>query len=231
MTRTSPVAARLLTKRDAEILRWVGSCGVASLDQLARQFWSGRQNGTAQDRLDLLVHADYLQAQWSQHRGAVERVYALAASGCAQLPCVAQERVRIGFPPSGMMRQQLLASEARLQITTAVEAAGGQTLDWKPEWELRAEYNRAVALADRRGTARPHHELADAQVVYRSGAGQERTIDIEIDGYYYGAMLQQKAACYGRSKRTIYWICEANRMTRVRAACAAYPNIQVWGIG
>ena len=231
MTGGTRAAVRILTERDLSILCWVGLFGVASLDQLTRQFWAGGRVATAQGRLDQLVAASYLHTQWSQYRGAAERVYALAARGCTQLPRVVQERVHIGYPPSGAVRQQLLAADAYLQLTAAIEAQGGQVLDWHSEWELRKEYNRAVALADRRGGTRPGHELADAQFRYRTAAGQEVSIDIEIDGYYYGAMLKQKAARYGKTRRVIYWICEANRVPRVRTACAPYSNIRIWSLG
>ncbi len=79
--------------------------------------------------------------------------------------------------------------------------AGGQVLDWWSERELRVEYNRLVARARQHGGPKPGYELADARVLFAAADGSRHSIEIEVDGQYYGQMLRRKATAFGRSGR------------------------------
>jgi hypothetical protein len=63
--------------------------------------------------------------------------------------------------------------------------------------------------------------------VIANADGAITTLDVEIDGQYYGRMLRQKVAQYGQSGRPTLWVCTANRAATVQRATLMYPNIRV----
>lgn len=71
-------------------------------------------------------------------------------------------------------------------------------------------------------------DIADARAVIQNRDGAVQEIDIEIDGQYYGKMLEEKAASLGRSSRPVLWACSSpGRVASVTRAVQGYPNITV----
>ena len=114
------------------------------------------------------------------------------------------------------------------QIAAEVQAAGGTWGDWRGEREIRSAFRHAQNVATAGGLPAPRWEIADAQAVWTDAAGQPHVLDVEIDGQYYGQMLQKKLARFGRSGRPTLWICDsARRAANVTRAAAAWPTIRV----
>jgi hypothetical protein len=220
-------AARQLTARDRAILRWIGQAGIASLDQAARFAWPGRSAATAQDRLRRLVKAGYLQQTTCDARQPGEPVYTLTRAGWVLFPRQERERLRIGLPLPYERTQQLLSQEAYLLVAAETQAAGGTLVAWRSERELRGELRTAGRTATQVSWYPLLDEIPDGQVVIANTDGSTTTLDVEIDGQYYGRMLRQKAEHYGQGGRPTLWVCTTNRAPIVERATRAYPNIRV----
>jgi hypothetical protein len=100
-------------------------------------------------------------------------------------------------------------------------------VEWRSARVLRAEHAREQARAKWEGRSLPRQEVPDAQIILRMPGGGLVTVDIEIDGQYYGMMLRDKAAAYGRSRRPVLWVCTAPREPLVRTAIQPYSNIDL----
>jgi DNA-binding PadR family transcriptional regulator len=217
------------TERDLAILRWLGIGGIASLEQLAARFWqSSNQMTTAKAQLARLEGAGLLQSAWCHKRGRPELVYTLTARGVKELPPIVQDRVRPGWPPSGEIVQQLLANDTQALIERELQMEGARIIEWRTARELRAEYGKEVARANYEGRNLPKKEIADAEIVVQARDGSKTIVDIEIDGQYFGQMLEGKMKGFGKQKsRRVWWVCTAARENIIRAAALPYRNIRV----
>lgn len=217
------------TERDLAILRWLGMGGIASLEQVAVRFWqSSNQITTAKARLTRLKGAGLLQSAWCHKRGRAELVYTLTARGVNELPPIVQDRVRPGWPPSGEIVQQLVANDTQALIERELQTKGARIIEWRTARELRADYGKEVARANYEGRNLPHREIADAQIEIQVKDGSKTIVDIEIDGQYFGRMLEAKMKGFGKQKsRRVWWVCTAARASLVRAAALPYRNIRV----
>ncbi len=219
---------KVLTARDRELLAWTGRCGLASAVQLARRFWLGACEQTARDRLQQLARSGYLAADHYRHGRASLLVYSLTKKGRDLFSPSQRERLFVGLPDAGALRQQLLAQEVRLRLELDAQAQGDQVLDWQTERELRAEASREQRQDPRsRDTRAASIEIADARIVIQRADGGIDEIDIEIDGQYYGQMLRTKAGKLGAGRRPVIWACEPSRVATVTQATASQPNIRV----
>ena len=218
-----------LTDRDLAILRWIGFGGIASLEQLAVRFWqSSNQITTAKARLARLEGAGLLRRAWCHKRGKPELVYTLTARGVKELPPIVQDRVRPGWPPSGEIVQQLMANDAQALIERELQPKGARIIEWRTARELRAEYGKEVARANYEGRNLPHTEIADAQIEIQAKDGSKTIVDIELDGQYFGRMLEEKMKGFGKQKsRRVWWVCTAARSNIISAAALPYRNIRV----
>ncbi len=111
--------AKKLTGRDYEILRFIGSGGLATVDQLHRKFWAGKQKRTARERLLQLEKAGWLKTHFVAFRQREEQelVLVLTSKGAVQhFSAAERERFIIGLPASHEQKQQLLFQETRLAI-------------------------------------------------------------------------------------------------------------------
>lgn len=79
----------------------------------------------------------------------------------------------------------------------------------------------------RRAAQQKHLDIADARAIVQTADGAIQEIDIEIDGQYYGKMLQAKAASLCCSSRPVVWACSTSRVAIVTRAVQDYPNITV----
>jgi DNA-binding MarR family transcriptional regulator len=218
-------AASQLTERDRQILYSTGRTGIASRSQLARHFWPGKQEATANKRLAQLVKAGYLESTFSAARGPREPIYSLTRKGCLLFDPSTRAKLQIGLPAQAARKQQLMAQEAYLWLVAAAQSAGGRLVGWHTEHELHAAwYLKHVKL---RRNLLLEEEVADAQAVIMTPDGACQEIDIEIDGQYFGASLRGKGARLGQQGRPTLWICSAPRADYLRGVLHDYPNIQV----
>ncbi|MDQ2808015.1 MAG: replication-relaxation family protein [Chloroflexota bacterium] len=221
-------AARQLTTRDRELLRWIGQAGIASEGQIHRRYWAGKRLGTAQDRLLQLRKAKLVE----QHRCDVARpgetVYTLTRKGRLLFEQAERSRLHVGLPAAHEIKQQLVAQDAYIYLAAEVQAAGGTWGDWRSERELRSEFRQAQNAATAGGPSAPTWEIADAQAVWTDATGSVQIVDVEIDGQYYGKMLARKLARFGGSGRPTVWICDnPRRAANIARAAAAWPTIRV----
>lgn len=216
----------ILTVRDLSVLRQVGSSRIATLEQLARWFWPDATITSARSRLRSLAEVGYLESKWSYRNRQPVLAYTLTAAGYMQLPVVIRPRVRVGWPSMGELTQQLLANDALFTIERKLKARGAQLIDWRSVYELRAEYASTASHTWRDG-GNPHRDnIADAEMHIETLAGRQ-VWDVEIDGCYYGQMLDGKAKAMAKSGKPTLWVCEQSRAARVRRATEPYKNIQL----
>lgn len=224
MVRRGP--ASQLTVRDRDILYWVGSGGIASLEQLARRFWPAKRIVTAHDRLRQLVKSGYLEMHVCDARSPGERVFSLTQAGAQQLAPELQRHLYIGLPSIAELRQQLLAQEAYLKLDAQAREQGGQLVDWQSERQLRAEVLRTQRLLKHSGQPVFQAEIPDARAVIAFPHKQHEVLYIEMDGAYYGKILCQKAISFAASGQKVIWVCTEARVKYVQEAVANYPNIE-----
>lgn len=252
--RAGRTHARVLTERDRDLLLFVGTQEVTSLEQLARRFWPEARLSTAQDRLTQLVRSEYLRSKRCYTRNAQkagELVYSLTRKAVPLFSIAEQARLHVGLPPSNDIEHRLLANEVRLRLEEQLYADGGRLIGWHSERELRADCGREVArrvrvtanmpAAKDLSTVNAHGagfkpgivgrkqlDIADARAVIQSCDGTIQEIDIEIDGQYYGRMLQEKAESLGRGSRPVLWACSGpGRVATVTRVVLGFPNITV----
>jgi hypothetical protein len=225
-------AVKRITERDRQILQWTGRHGLASDEQLARRFWSGKRVSTARDRLAQLAKAGYLEQHACDARKPGERVYSLTRQGRLLFTGAERERLQVGLPAPGEIKQQLLAQEAYMRLEDQVAEEGHRLAYWRSERELRGEFRRAQQSAEQEHKEAPDWEIADAQAVITDGNGEVvEEVDVEIDGQYYGKMLRAKAARFGRGGRPTVWVCEPHRAKIVQGAIRPYANIRILVVG
>ncbi len=221
-------AARQLTARDRDLLHWIGQAGIATEGQIHRRYWAGKLLGTAQDRLLQLRKAGLVEQQVCDVVRPGEPVYTLTRKGRLLFTHAERARLHVGLPAQHELKQQLVAQDAYLHLAAEVQAAGGTWGDWRGERDLRSEFRREQQAAAQSGATAPTWEIADAQVVWTDTTGSVQTVDVEIDGQYYGKMLARKLARFGTSGRPTVWVCASPRRTAlVTKAAAAWPTIRI----
>jgi hypothetical protein len=206
-----------LTAFTRQILYCIGQGGVATDDQLTRRFWSRARPRSAYRQLYRLVAEGYLLVQPWSFPTRKTFLYALTEAG-AQALGVRPPHVYIGWPRYGEMAHLILGQETRLLLETRLAVTGGVLLAWRAERLLRHLYLRAQM----------HGEIPDAQADFCLAVGDPmETVDVEIDGQYYGQMLARKAAGYGAHPRRVLWACLTQRAALVEAVIAPYPNVEL----
>ena len=184
--------AKVVTDRDKEVLRFVGQGGVASLNQIHRRHWTNAQERTAQERLHQLVRAGYLKRDYTHIRKPGEIIYGLTRKGADLFSVLQKDRFTIGLPTHNEMKQQLIAQETRLEIERQLAERGGKLISWHNERELRSQQRKEQLAQGKSFQSRLQLEdIADAQAVVADANGQETTLEIEIDGQYFGEMLKK----------------------------------------
>jgi len=221
-------AVKTVTARDAAILAWTGRNGLATVDQLLRQFWPGAKRSTGGDRLRQLVKAGLLTAHSCDARRAGEQVYCLTVKGRLHFSITQREHLHTGLPAAHELKQQILAGDTYLYLAAELTATGSRILDWQSERTLRSEFRLAQQAAERQAGPAPTWEIADAQVVTVTPDGTIQTTDVEIDGQYYGVMLRNKVQRFGEAGRPTLWVCDSpDRAARVATLATPYPTIRV----
>jgi hypothetical protein len=202
------------------ILRWIGDGGLASRGQLTRRFWPcARDPRAAYQYLHDLVNRGLLLTAWQTVLGRVHDLYVVTGPGSAALN-VHPPFVRTGWPHPREYAHLLLGQEVRLYLEQQLACAGqgGQILAWRTDYLLRHLLP----------PAQTPEEIADVQVeLRRETASPVEVLHVEVDGGYYGTLLEAKAAAYGTQPGPVLWACLPQRVARIRKAVAAYPNIDV----
>lgn len=234
--------AKVVTERDQELMRFIGQGGVATLDQLHRRHWPNALVQTARDRLSQLEKAGWIKSQAVNvgSRGN-EIAFTITKKGAALFPKSEAERFYIGLPSQGELKQQITGQDTRIQLEKQLAERGEKLLYWKNEREIRSEFYREQAAYNKKyGYAhnkqhwnRPSvDDIADAQAVVIDGEGNERTLNIEIDGQYYGKMLDKKIEAFAKyggagsssGKDQNIWVTTPSRADRVRQALGAHNH-------
>ena len=230
--------AKTLTDRDREILRFVGRNGVAALGQIHDRYWHSAKERTALERLQQLVNAGYLVRDQTEARREVgETIYGLTKKGATQFDKMEVRQLTLGLPSLGEMKQQLYMQDTFTRLEKVLEARGAKLVEWLSERALRgAQRREQIALKGRaEGSRSPlnYEDIADGQAIIQEADGSMGVINIEVDGAYYGRMLEKKLSDMGRSGHPTLWVTVgADRAARIGREVeeANIDNIEIWQI-
>jgi hypothetical protein len=217
---TTPLTYSPVPHRTRLILRWIGDGGLASRPQLTRRFWPhARYPRAAYQYLHDLIRQGHLLTARQTVLGRVYDLYVLTEQGSTAIK-VYPPFVRTGWPHHREYAHLLLGQEVRLHLEQQLARAGqgGQILAWRTDYLLR----------HLTPPSQTQEEIADVQVeLRRTATSRLEVLHVEVDGSYYGTLLETKAAAYGTQQVPVLWACLPHRATRIRNAVAAYPNIEV----
>lgn len=215
------------TKRDLEILRFIGKAGIASLGQLHQRFWPAAQETAASSRLRRLETAGWITGHWIDARKPGEHLFTITLKGASEnFTRPEKARFMIGLPLKSELKHLLYAQDARLLLERALAAHHGLILvEWQNERELRAEQT---------GTRGVRPVIPDARATFVNRTGDKRVVfDIEIDtGEYFGKMLALKLDAYVKEiNRLIIWATLPGRVKRLEAEIKARQGSHIQVIG
>lgn len=214
-------------------MRWIGTNGIASFKQLYIVFWPQAKERTCQERLLQLEKAGWIERHYvDTDRKRGEQVYTLTSKGAKEhFEEATRRRMMIGLPAPGELKQQLMAQDTRIVLERSLAEQGGRLVGWQNERELRSE----AALARRKPLSRAWGglpDLNDARAFFttpsntenittttgnhNSGTGQVQSLDIEIDGQYYGQMLKKKIVSLARGNRPTLWVTTPDRVRQIQ---------------
>lgn len=244
--------AKKATERDFELMKWIGTNGVASFKQLLTVFWPEAKERTCQERLLQLEKAGWIERHYvdtSRKRG--EQVYSLTKRGAQEHFESAERRLlMIGLPARSELKQQLTAQDTRIVLEQKLALQGRQLISWVNERQLRSEAAllkrtpgskawggladvpdgrifvcNSAAIA--RGNEDNRNSTGKADTTSENNAVQQ--IEIEIDGQYYGQMLKGKIATLVKSNRPTLWVTTLDRAVRIENEIkqAGASNIQI----
>jgi hypothetical protein len=247
--------AKELEKRDFDIFRRVAKGHVMSLEQARAVFWVKKDGQlaaltTAQYRLNQLVGAGLLGTEYTNCRKAGEQVYYLTQEGLSKLTPLEHTNALIGMPNYKEIKQQLDAQDAWTRLEKHLATRGERLLHWKSEREIRSEALKERSHQDYEAAMKKaggHYKnlkqyqaktksdagfisvnVADAQAVIERGDGTVYSVDIEIDGQYYGKMLSDKigqmAELAGKSNSAVIWATSRGDRIRQEVAGAGVGN-------
>ena len=218
VTTGSPASqAKIATDRDLAVLRDIGQNGIATFAYIKAYYWPDQLGWTCRERLTQMERAGWITKEYISLRKPGELTFSLTQLGAEHFTRPESQRFMIGPLARHEIRQQLDALEARVALTKQYDALGFRLLDWKNERELRS-----------RQTSTAGTEIADCLASFvNDSTGQVVELDIEIDGQYFGKMLEKKIAVLAATGRPSVWATSAGRAGRIRQAVAAFPNISV----
>jgi hypothetical protein len=207
----------IATERDLMVLRDIGQNGIAPFAYIKAHYWPDQQGRTCRERLTRMERAGWITKEYVSLRRPGELTFSLTRLGAGHFTLPERQRFMIGPLARHEIRQQLDALDARVVLVNQYEAQGFRLLDWKNERELRS-YQTSTA----------GEEIADCQATFvNDSTAQVVELDIEIDGQYYGQMLQKKIGVLAATGRPSIWATSAARADRIRQAVAEYSNISV----
>lgn len=206
-----------LTPFNHAVLQWIGEVGIATRRQLITRFWQNAQARTAYAHLYWFIQHGYLISRADQTvLKQPAMIYALTPQAATAL-LLAPPYIQVGWPSHAEYNHQVLGQQTRLVLEAELAATGGSIRQWRSERYLRHIHPPSEG-----------HLIADAEIdIQQPVEGVIELVMIEIDGEYYGAMLQEKVEKYGAYAQPVIWSCLAHRAARIQQAVAPYPHIRV----
>jgi hypothetical protein len=205
-----------LTERDKAVLRWTGANGVATVAQLTAKFWAASNQTNCVNRLRMLVKAGWLESHYvdfDRHLRGL-RVFCLTSAGARQHFSAAEIRtMMVGLPARSILKQQILAQQARLEIEKQLASQGFTLVEWQNESMLRSQLwqGKTFGQAGKVGGG-----IGDAQIKIVDKNGEISSLVIEIDGLYYRKILEQRMSDYINSGISVLWVTySSNRLKRL----------------
>ncbi len=231
----NPPKAKVATERDLEIMRLLGTDGVASLKTLQDRFWPQATVRTCRERLLQLEKAGWIHSQFvDTKKRSGQLIFTLTPKGAKEHFNQLERKFMImKLPADNEIHQQLMAQYTRFALEEQLKERGLALAGWNNERKLRSQ----ARLQQHPGTRAwgGLSGVADAQaVVYNSSNGENFEQNIEIDGQYYGKMLRNKIAGIVSCGKSTLWVTtpdRANRITGEIARAGAENVIQVMVIG
>ncbi|OJV93791.1 MAG: hypothetical protein BGO39_15595 [Chloroflexi bacterium 54-19] len=214
-----PFTREDMKKSITEILEFVGTDGLASLENLYDKFWPGLGVQSCRRFLSQLERAGWLERHFIHVRKPGQLVFTLTVRGAKDhFGQAARKNLMIGLPANGEIKQQLLAQQARLQLEKQFAAEGKRIIEWQNERQLRRETVRNIKSGI--STLSTLNDIADARMTVQTQEGCVYRQEIEIDGEYYGQMLKNKIETYRQKGTPILWVTTSNRANRIKSEIA-----------
>jgi hypothetical protein len=204
-------AAKTLTERDLALMRFVGSGGVATLNQIQRKFWSNAKERTCRERLLQLEKAGHLKTHFVEARVKGEQVFTLTPKGAKEFGALERKFFFTKLPQKHELKQQLIAQDIRIKLEQDLAQQGKKLVTWKNEHQLRSEAHHATGKKFGNSAGIP-----DARaVIENENGGEAEEIDLEIDGQYWGKMLADKLGALAGSGRAGVWVTTKARAGKI----------------
>lgn len=205
--------------RAIEILEFIGTDGIASLENLHHKFWPLQSLGTCRKYLSQFEKIGWLKSYFIHVFKPGQLVFTLTAKGAKEnFSQTARKNLMVGLPANLEIKQQLLAQNARLQLEKQLAAKGERIIEWLNERQLRRETVRNIKSGI--STLYALNDIADARMTVQTQEGRIYRQEIEIDGEYYGQMLKNKIETYKRKGSPIFWVTTPNRANRIKGEIA-----------
>lgn len=223
---TNPPKAKVATERDMELMRRIGQSGLDSFENIKANFWADAKERTARERLLQLEKAGWIEAKYVDARKPGELIFTLTTRGEKLFTRPERDRFMTARPQE--YNQQLLAQDSRTRLERQLAEQGARLLDWKNEHELKSaaskNYRRSAASG---ASSEQGAEVADAQAIILNGDGQTITLDIEIDGAYFGKQLAKKVSSLSSSGQPALWVTTPGRTRTITQALQPHPQIEM----
>lgn len=229
------VQAKIVTARDLEIMRLVGTDGVARLKVIHERFWPGASERTCRERLTQLEKAGWLESHFVDTRHFQnELVFSLTARG-AKIHFNQAERkfLIMKLPAYNEISQQFMVQEARFRLQKRLQEDGLKLAGWLNERQLRSQARLQRAPGTRAWGSLGG--IADAQaVIVNPATGEVSRQNIEADGDYFGKKLREKIEAIGRAGISTLWVTTPTRVKHIsleinRAGARGVIEIMVIG--
>jgi hypothetical protein len=203
-------------QRILEILAFIGTDGLASLENLHRKFWPGGKSiQTCRRYLSQLEKIGWLKSYFIHVCKPGQLVFTVTSKGAKEnFSQAARKNLMIGLPANQEIKQQMLAQQTRLFLEEQLAAEGKQIIEWLNERQLRRETIRNIKSGI--STLHSLNDIADARMTIQSVGGQIYRQEIEVDGEYYGQMLKAKIEAYSRKGLPTLWVTTRNRAERIK---------------
>jgi DNA-binding PadR family transcriptional regulator len=202
--------AKFLTERDLALMNWIGSGGLASLNQLHVKFWTNAKERTCRERLLQLEKAGMLKTHFVDARVKGEQVFTLTPKGAKEFSALERKFFFTKLPQKHELKQQLISQDIRIKLERDLVQQGKKLVTWKNEHQLRSEAHHATGKKFGNSAGIP-----DARAVIETEEGEAEEIDLEIDGQYYGKMLGDKLGALANSGRGGIWVTTKARAGKI----------------
>jgi hypothetical protein len=202
--------------RAIEILEFIGTDGIASLDNLHQKFWSGESLETCRKYLSQLEKIGWIKSYFIHVCKPGQLAFTLTAKGAKDnFSQAVRKNLMVGLPANLEIKQQLLAQQARLELEKQLAVEGKRIIEWQNERQLRRETGRNIKSGN--SSLNTLNEIADARMTVQTQKGRVYRQEIEIDGEYYGQMLKNKIETYRRKGSPMLWVTTSNRANKIKS--------------